>query len=110
MNEWAETSVWTGICALLPYLLAIILSQIERRIDQILFEAEFLLGLFCFFWGILVGSATLIIGVVAIRQIHNSQNTVKGTPSAVLGMVLGVSALVSNILFIFTLASAIMFA
>jgi hypothetical protein len=110
MNEWAETSRWTGICSLLPYLLAVILSQIERRTHQTFFEAGFILGLFCFFWGILVGSATLIIGVVAIQQIHNGQNTEKGIPSAVLGIVLGAAALVSNILFIFMLVYAITFA
>ena len=110
MNEWAETSLWLGICALLPYLLAIILSYIERRTDQLFFEAGFVVGLFCFFWGIVVGAVTFIIGIVAIRQINNSHNTEKGTPSAVLGIVLGLSALVSNVLFLFTLVSAIIFA
>ena len=110
MSEWAETSVWLGIIALLPYLLAIILSYIERITDKIFFQADFLLGLFCFFWGIVVGLATSIIGIVAILRIIKSQNTEKGTPSAVLGIVLGLSALVSNVVFIFMLVSAITFA
>jgi Domain of unknown function (DUF4190) len=101
---------WVGVCALLPYLLALILSYIERRTDQLFFEAEFIVGLFCFFLGILLGSTALIAGIVAIRQIHNSQNAETGTSLAVLGIVLGLSAVVSNILFLFTIFSVIMFA
>ena len=110
MNEWAKTSVWLGICALLPYLLSIILSYIERRTDQIFFQADFLLGLFCFFWGIIVGLATLIIGIVAILRIVKSQNTEKGTPSAVFGAVLGLLAIISNLLFVYQLIYELSFA
>ena len=110
MSEWAETSVWLGIIALLPYLLAIILSYIERITDKIFFQADFLLGLFCFFWGIIVGLATLIIGIVAILRIVKSQNTEKGTPSAVFGAVLGLLAIISNLLFVYQLIYELSFA
>jgi len=110
MNDWAKTSPWLGICALLPYLLFSIMLYVEKRTEQFYFQAEFLLGLFCLFWGILLGSITFILGLVAIRQIRISQNTEAGTPSAVFSMVLGLSAIISNLLFVCQLIFEITFA
>jgi hypothetical protein len=110
MNDWAKTSPWLGIGALLPYLLFSIVLYVEKRTEQFYFQAEFLLGLFCLFWGVLLGLITLIVGLVAIREIRNSQNTEAGTPSAVFGAVLGLSAIISNLLFLYQLIYELSFA
>ncbi|MGE5376479.1 MAG: DUF4190 domain-containing protein [Bacteroidota bacterium] len=102
MNEWAETSPWLGVCSLLPYLLLGILSYIEKYPGQhFFFQAENVLDVLCVSWGIIFGSLALIAGMVAIKQIYRNKNTEKGFPSAVLGMVLGLFAIVSNLATVF---------
>lgn len=102
LNDWANTSRWLGICSVLPYLSWSILLYIEKRIQEHFYQAEFILGVFCAFWGILLGSITLLIGIIAIRQIQNSQNLERGAGLATFGMILGAVAVLSNLVFIVT--------
>jgi hypothetical protein len=102
MNEWAEASPWLGICSLLPYILLGILSYAETNPDQLFFvRAENVLDVLCVSWGIMIGSLALISGIVAMKQIYSSKNTEKGIPSAILGTVLGLFAIVSNLVTVF---------
>ncbi len=100
LNDWADASRWLGICSILPYLGFSILLYIEKRLQEDFYQAEFILGLFCAFWGVLVGSITLLTGIVAVRQLQNSQNLERGTGWATFGMILGSVAILSNLLFI----------
>jgi Na+/H+ antiporter NhaC len=98
MNEWAEASPWLGICSLLPYLLLGILSYTEKNPGQVFFfRAENVLVTLCVSWGIIFGSLTLISGIVAMKQIYSSKDTEKGLRSAVLGIVFGLSAFMTNL-------------
>jgi hypothetical protein len=107
MNEWAQASSWLGICSLLPYLLFGILYSIGKNPDQhFLLRAENVLAVLCVSWGIIFGSLTLISGIVAVNQIYSSKNTEKGIPSAVLGIVLGLLAIVSNLVTVFIVFAA----
>ena len=109
MNNWAKSSSWLAICSLLPYLIFGMVFYIEKRLGEHFFQVDFVLALFCLFWGILLGSATLITGVVAIREIKNSQNTEKGIGLAAFSMVLGAAAIIINILFLLVPFAMFMF-
>jgi hypothetical protein len=102
MNEWAETSLWLGICSLVPYLLFGIFSYGETVPDQLFFfRVENALAVLCVSWGLILGSVTLMTGVVAIKQIYSSKNTEKGILSVVPGTVCGLVAIVSNLVTLF---------
>jgi hypothetical protein len=104
MNEWAEVSPWLGIGSLLPYFLLGILSYMEINPGQTFFSrAQEVLATLCVAWGVIFGSLSLILGMVAIKQVYNSKNTEKGILPAVLGMVLGLLAIVSNLVTVFIL-------
>jgi hypothetical protein len=102
MNEWAEASPWLGIGSLLPYFLFGILSYMEINAGQPFFSrAQDVVATLCVSWGIIFGSLTLIWGMVAMKQIYSSKNTEKGILPAALGMVLGLLAIVSNLVTVF---------
>jgi hypothetical protein len=78
------------------------LSSTEKNPDQLFFShAINVLSVLCVSWGVIFGSLTLILAIVAIKQIYSSKPAEKGILSAVLGMVLGLFAIVSNIVTMF---------
>ena len=102
MNEWAETSRWLGICSVLPYLLLGLLSYTEKNPDPLFFfQSENVLSVLSVSWGVIIGSVTLITGIVAMKQISGSKNTEKGILSAALGTGLGLVAILSNLVTVF---------
>jgi len=103
VNDWADTSRWWGICSLLPYLISIIIIYLENRLNIIFFQIEFVVVLFCLFWGVALGSVSLITGIMGLRQINNSQGMEVGTRSAIFGILLGIMGIIANILFVFIL-------
>ena len=102
INEWAETSCWLGVISLLPYIISTIVLYIQNRMDVIFFQIEFILGLLCAFWGILLGSISSITGMLAIGQIKNSQNRETGIRVAAIGIIFGFLSVVLNLVFWFT--------
>jgi len=102
-NDWAITSLWLGVISLLPYMIALITRYLERRMDTLFFQVDFLIALFCLLWGIVLGPVSLITGIVGIRQINNSEGTETGIYLAILGIVLGIIGIIANIRFDFLL-------
>jgi hypothetical protein len=107
-NDWADTSRWLGIWALLPYVISGIKYYLEKIFDVIFYQTFFLEILVCLLWGIIFGIATLITGIVGIWQIHKSQGMETGTRVAILGIVLGIIGITVNILFVFLVLAAFM--
>lgn len=102
MNKWANTSKWIGVCSLLPYLVfgVVYYLSVETMIfifAQIIFPLAFI----CLFWGLVFGLAGIVTGILATLQIYVSQRTQTGTLSSVLGIVLGVAAIIVNLIFYF---------
>ena|SRR5687767_5291242 len=95
MNDWAETSQWTGIGSILPYLFGVIMYVLPHPFRQIAFDI-FPIYLVA---GIILGPLSLVTGIVAIRQINKSQNMQTGTRLAILGISLGILGIAANILF-----------
>lgn len=108
LNDWANASLWLSICALLPYMIAGIVYYLEKTFDKNFFQAEFLLALFCLFWGVLVGLISLIPGILAIWQIVITKSRQTGIWLAILGIALGTSAIITNVLFYYLLLAAFM--
>ena len=108
VNDWAIASFWLSICALVPYMIAGIVYYLERTFDINYYQAEFLLALFCLFWGVLVGLVSLIPGILAIWQIVITKSRQTGIRLAILGTTLGALAVTSNVLFCYLLLAAFM--
>ena len=101
VNDLANTSRWTGIWSLLPYLFLGIMFYLDakRRAPSEFGELAFAVVPICFGVGIVLGLVSLITGILAIRQIKKNENIETGNRAATIGMVLGILGIIANILF-----------
>jgi hypothetical protein len=101
VNNLANTSQWTGICSLLPYLLLGIILYLGAKgvdVEEFALIALDILPIY-FFIGIVLGLVSLTTGILAIRQIKSGQNIEVGNRSAIVGMLLGILGIIANIVF-----------
>lgn len=98
LNELAFLSSWIGAWSFLPYFIIIFLSWF--RVDYIRSTLSQILFIVGYHWIWVFGLISIILGIVAARQIKLNQPKQTGVRLAVVGIALGIVAIVSRIVLI----------